>query len=230
MEKTFLEKLKEGLQVVKKYFKDNYLSYIVFGLTIILFVLLILPASEVVVTGLEYRSNQHIYELIRLTDGETYRYTIANLVKGDAIQNVKGLFVYYDGNGALLDESIEKIFGVVYFPNNIFVGLGLVFIFVSMVLMLFPKLVMRIVASVLGFLGALLQIFLFFQVMYLNELPITEPHLNVEASVKYLVGPFFYIVLAFVISGLIIYITSLHIIETIRHKRSETERYLRGGV
>ena len=130
----------------------------------------------------------------------------------------------------MLETSIEKTFGVVYFPYNVYLGAGLILILISTILVLFPKLVMRIVASILSLVGAILQITLYSQPMFKGELPITEAHLVVEGSTKYLVGPVFYLIVAFAICGLIIAIMVLHLIKHVRHQKSETERYLRGGV
>lgn len=230
MEKTFLDKLKEFFAKVVKYLKENYLSYITLGLTILLFIFLVLPAAETAITNVNFSSLSNVYEQIELTSGTDFRFSIANLLKGDIIQSVVGSFKHTDGAGNVLSETIEKTFGVVYFPYNVYLGLGLLFILISTILMLFPKLVMRIVASVLSLVGAFLQISIYTQPMFKGELPIIENGLSVTGSVKYLAGPIFYIIVAFAIAGLTIAITILHLLKHLKHQQNETERYLRGGV
>ena len=64
MEKTFKDKLLEGLDKALKFSKKNYLSFVVILLTILIFVFLVLPAATVNVTNLAYASNQENLEAV----------------------------------------------------------------------------------------------------------------------------------------------------------------------
>ncbi|HOH68775.1 MAG TPA: hypothetical protein PLX93_05620, partial [Bacilli bacterium] len=176
MEKTFKDKAFDGYKVALEYVKKNYMSLVVILLTILLFIFLVLPAATVTVSTINYVSNQETYTLVNLIDGvDSYR--LSDILYGRIIQQVTGTFNYVNNNDPLLnDPTLLKTFGVVFFPNNIFVGAGLILFIIAAVLMVFPKLIVRTVGASLSLVGAFLMIFIYFQVMY--EIPITQPFLT----------------------------------------------------
>jgi hypothetical protein len=94
--------------------------------------------------------------------------------------------------------------------------------------MVFPKLIVRTVGASLSLVGAFLMIFIYFQVMY--EIPITQPFLTVAYDVEFGAGPIILIITGFLNAGVAIYVTVMDYIADHKHRKSESERYLRGGV
>ncbi|NCA96922.1 MAG: hypothetical protein EOM77_01870 [Bacteroidia bacterium] len=228
MEKTFKDKTLDGLKVALEYVKKNYLGFVVILLTILLFVFLVLPAASVSVTNINYSSNQESYTLVTLLDG-TESYRLSDILFGRIIQQVSATFNYVNNaDSGLNNPALTRIFGVVFFPNNTFVGTGLILFIVSAILMLFPKIIVRTVGASLSFVAAILMIFIYFQVMY--DIPITQTFLTVEYGVEFLAGPIVLIVTGFAIAGVSIYITVMDYIAAYKHRQSESARYLRGGV
>lgn len=228
MEKTFKDKAFDGYKVALEYVKKNYMSLVVILLTILLFIFLVLPAATVTVSTINYVSNQETYTLVNLIDGvDSYR--LSDILYGRIIQQVTGTFNYVNNTDPLLnDPTLLKTFGVVFFPNNIFVGAGLILFIIAAVLMVFPKLIVRTVGASLSLVGAFLMIFIYFQVMY--EIPITQPFLTVAYDVEFGAGPIISIITGFLNAGVAIYVTVMDYIADYKHRKSESERYLRGGV
>ena len=228
MEKTFKDKAFDGYKVALEYIKKNYMSLVGILLTILLFIFLVLPAATVTVSTINYVSNQETYTLVNLIDGvDSYR--LSDILYGRIIQQVTGTFNYVNNNDPLLnDPTLLKTFGVVFFPNNIFVGAGLILFIIAAVLMVFPKLIVRTVGASLSLVGAFLMIFIYFQVMY--EIPITQPFLTVTYDVEFGAGPIILIITGFLNAGVAIYVTVMDYIADYKHRKSESERYLRGGV
>lgn len=228
MEKTFKDKVFDGYKVALEYIKKNYMSLVGILLTILLFIFLVLPAATVTVSTINYVSNQETYTLVNLIDGVA-SYRLSDILYGRIIQQVTGTFNYVNSNDPLLnDPTLLKTFGVVFFPNNIFVGAGLIFFIIAAVLMVFPKLIVRTVGASLSLVGAFLMIFIYFQVMY--EIPITQPFLTVAYDVEFGAGPIVLIITGFLNAGVAIYVTVMDYIADYKHRKSESERYLRGGV
>lgn len=228
MEKTFKDKAFDGYKVALEYVKKNYMSLVVILLTILLFIFLVLPAATVTVSTINYVSNQETYTLVNLIDGvDSYR--LSDILYGRIIQQVTGTFNYVNNTDPLLnDPTLLKTFGVAFFPNNIFVGAGLILFIIAAVLMVFPKLIVRTVGASLSLVGAFLMIFIYFQVMY--EIPITQPFLTVTYDVEFGAGPIILIITGFLNAGVAIYVTVMDYIADYKHRKSESERYLRGGV
>ena len=228
MEKTFKDKVFDGYKVALEYIKKNYMSLVGILLTILLFIFLVLPAATVTVSTINYVSNQETYTLVNLIDGvDSYR--LSDILYGRIIQQVTGTFNYVNNNDPLLnDPTLLKTFGVVFFPNNIFVGAGLILFIIAAVLMVFPKLIVRTVGASLSLVGAFLMIFIYFQVMY--EIPITQPFLTVTYDVEFGAGPIILIITGFLNAGVAIYVTVMDYIADYKHRKSESERYLRGGI
>lgn len=228
MEKTFKDKVFDGYKVALEYIKKNYMSLVGILLTILLFIFLVLPAATVTVSTINYVSNQETYTLVNLIDGvDSYR--LSDILYGRIIQQVTGTFNYVNNTDPLLnDPTLLKTFGVVFFPNNIFVGAGLILFIIAAVLMVFPKLIVRTVGASLSLVGAFLMIFIYFQVMY--EIPITQPFLTVTYDVEFGAGPIILIITGFLNAGVAIYVTVMDYIADYKHRKSESERYLRGGV
>ncbi|MFA5481422.1 MAG: hypothetical protein WC282_03475 [Bacilli bacterium] len=229
MEKTFKDKLLEGLDKALKFSKKNYLSFVVILLTILIFVFLVLPAATVNVTNLAYASNQERYTLESITSG-TQTYRLSDILFGVNVQSIAGLFTHTDLSQTpnVVTTGVAHSFGVVFFPNNTFVGTGLLLFVAAAVLMLFPKLIIRTVGASLSLIAAFLMIFIYFNVMY--EIPITQNFLTIEYSMEYLAGPIVLLILGFLTSGVAIYITVMDYLADFRHRQEEKQRYLRGGV
>lgn len=228
MEKTFKDKTLDGVKVALEYVKKNYLGFVVVLLTILLFVFLVLPAASVSVTNINYVSNQESYTLVELLNG-SQSYRLSDILFGRIIQQVRGIFNYVNNSDALLnDPEFDKTFGVVFFPNNTFVGTGLILFVVSAFMMLFPKLTVRTVGAALSLIAAILMIFIYFQVMY--DIPIAQTFLSVEYGIEFHAGPIVLIITGFVTAGLSIFIAVMDHIAAYKHRQSESQRYLRGGV
>lgn len=228
MEKTFKDKALDGYKNALKYGKKNYLVFVGILLTILIFVFLVLPAATVTVSDINYLSNQESYTLVNLING-TASYRLSDILFGRIIQQVTGTFNYVNNvTPAESDPSLLATFGVVFFPNNVFVGTGLILFLISAILMLFPKIIVRTVGASLALIGAVLMIFIYFQVMY--EIPITQNFLSVEYEVSFLAGPILLIITGFAIAGVAIYVTVLDYIADYNHRQSESQRYLRGGI
>jgi hypothetical protein len=228
MEKTFKDKAHDGLLVGLEYLKKNYLSLVVALLTILIYIFLVLPAASVTVSDINLVTNQETYTLISLTQNvETYR--LSDILFGRIIQQVTGTFNYVNNsNSELSNPNLVHSFGVVFFPNNVFVGFGLILFLIASILMAFPKLIMRIVGASLALVGAFLMLFIYSQIMY--DIPIGIRGLQVEYDVVYGSGPIILIVTGFAIAAVAIFVTVMDYIADFKHRKSESQRYLRGGV
>lgn len=228
MEKTFKDKARDGLLVGLEYLKKNYLSLVVALLTILIYIFLVLPAASVTVSDINLITNQETYTLINLTQNvEAYR--LSDILFGRIIQQVSGTFNYVNNSDAGLNNpNLDHTFGVVFFPNNVFVGSGLILFLIASILMVFPKLIMRTVGASLALVGAFLMLFIYSQVMY--DVPIGIRGLQVEYAVSYGAGPIILIITGFAIAAVAILVTVLDYIADYKHRKSESQRYLRGGV
>ncbi|MDD4005715.1 MAG: hypothetical protein PHD98_00915 [Bacilli bacterium] len=228
MEKTFKDKARDGLLVGLEYLKKNYLSLVVALLTILIYIFLVLPAASVTVSDINLITNQETYTLINLTQNvEAYR--LSDILFGRIIQQVSGTFNYVNNSDAGLNNpNLVHTFGVVFFPNNVFVGSGLILFLIASILMVFPKLIMRTVGASLALVGAFLMLFIYSQVMY--DVPIRIRGLQVEYAVSYGAGPIILIITGFAIAAVAILVTVLDYIADYKHRKSESQRYLRGGV
>lgn len=228
MEKTFKDKALDGYEVALEYLKKNYMSFVGILLTILLFIFLVLPAATVTVTNINYVSNQESYTLVNLING-TASYRLSDILFGRIIQQITGTFNYVNNSTpANNDPSLLHTFGAVFFPNNVFVGSGLIFFLISAVLMLFPKIIVRTVGASLAVIGAFFMIFIYFQVMY--DIPITQAFLSLEYGVEFLAGPIVLIINGFAIAGVYVYVTVMDYIADYKYRQSESQRYLRGGI
>lgn len=228
MEKTLKDKAFDGVKVALEYVKKNYMSFVGFLLTILLFIFLALPAATVTVSNINYSSIQESYTLINIINGTT-TYRLSDILFGRIIQSITGMFNYIsNANPAESDPSLLATFKAVFFPNNVFVGGGLILFIIATILMFFPKIIVRTVGASLALVGAFFMIFIYFQVMY--DIPITQAFLSLEYGVEFLAGPIVLIINGFAIAGVYVYITVMDYVADYKYRQSESQRYLRGGI
>jgi len=226
MEKTFKDRILEGLTALLEYVKKNILSFVLILLTILLFIFLVLPAATVTVSNISYASQQVTYVQETLTD-YVASYRLSDILFGRIIQGTTGTFTENNLVTAAITNGVVKTFSAVFFPNNVFVGTGLILFIVAAVLMMIPKLAIRTIGAAFSLIGAILMIFIYFHVMY--ELPIVPTFVSVEYAVDFLAGPIVLIIVGAAIAGVAIFITVRDYLAAYRHGQSERQRYLRGG-
>lgn len=230
MKKTFKKKVLDGLMQVLEYLKKNYLSLVVILLTILILAFLALPAASVSVNDIGLVTVRETYTLIDfLPNGNIQAYRLSDILFGRIIQNVSGTFNYVNNvNPGLNNPNLVYAMPVVFFPNNVFVGGGLLLFIIASILMVFPKIVIRTIGASLALIGAFLMIFIYFQVMY--DIPISLQGTTIDYDVSFGAGPVILIISGFAIAGVAIYITVLDYIADYKHRQSESQRYLRGGI
>jgi hypothetical protein len=230
MEKTLENKVKEGLFITFDYLKKNFLSLVVFLLTILIFAFLALPAASVTVSDIGVVTPQETYTLIAFVPGGNVQaYLLSDILFGRIIQGVSATFNYINNaTPELSNPNLAHTIPVVFFPNNVFVGGGLLLFIVAAVLMFFPKVVVRTVGASLALVGATLMFFIFSQVMY--DIPVSVRGATVAYDVTYSAGPIVLIITGFAIAGVATYITVMDYLANYQHRKSEIERYLRGGI
>ncbi len=208
---------------MKRYFRRNYLAFVVILLFIVTIVLFMLPGATVVLKSMNYN---YTYEgasyPISLASEQTLEYSVFEIL-GGRIDSVP-----ITGHPQGVTSANISFF----IPFNVFLGLGLLVLLVAVVMMAVDNRIVRIVGAGLGLIGSTLaSIFLFNQVTDSDwGYPVRPFRAVMDYQLTYNFGT--YLVLAMIIlTGLAcVGYCVLDNIKRYQFEKSESERYLRGGI
>ncbi len=223
---SFGEKTKKGLSSFVKgfvnYSKANVLAYVVGGLALLFLILQFLPAASITINS---------FDFLMTVDGVSTHYTL----NGTQIFFYNVFDVIFGRNESLLvfvngiANNTPMQFFTYYVPFNVWVGIGMLFIYACVVLIFINKRLPRIIGASLGVVGLILiSIFLFIQPAY--NVPIVPDGAQCSYQLNLGPGVFIALILALATVGLSCYICVKDNLNREKYKKDESERYRRGGI
>jgi len=225
---TVGEKMSNGWARFKKgfvkYSKVNYLAYFC-GLLMILFLVFeVLPAASIVVSKYYLSTNvEGVPTIVSFEGNATFAYSFFDMIFG----RIEQLPVTIVPAGAPLDGNYSYFCYFVTF--NVLLGLGILCLAAAVVLAFINRRIPRIIGAILGVIGMILVcLFTYNQIGY--TLPIMVKGAQIDYAITWLAGPVIEIIIAIAIGALSVIICVFDIRRRNEHARSESARYLRGGI
>lgn len=221
---TVGEKMAQGWLKFKKgfinYSKVNYLAYVCGALMLLFLILQILPAASINVTHYLYNA---------IVDGE--------VIEASFDGSVIFSYSFWDVIFGRIEQLPVTVNGVVssapyfcYFVKfNVLLGVGILLLVAGAVCAFVNHRTPRVVGAILAVIGfVLVALFTYNQVGY--NLPILVNNAETTYSLTWLIGPVIEIIVALLVTALTIVICVFDIRRRSAHKKSESARYMRGGI
>ncbi len=214
-----------------KYFRRNYLAYVLIFLLIVTLSFFVLPAVKVGVNTLHYQTSiGGTPTEFQLDGAQSYTYNVWQILAG-SVENLK----------VLRNSSPDTIKIVFYVPINVWLGFGLILLVAAVVLMAFDNRVIRIVGASISLVGTLFSsLFLFLQHLAAGyKLPILPDSANVylkehpEEFVhfkEFQPGIFIALTLIILVGVGCILLCVYDNYKRYKFQKEEEARYLRGGI
>ena len=228
---TFQEKVKKGFKhfvdSFVNYCKTNFLACIIVLVALLFLILQLIPAAIVTVKDLSINMSIDGVTTIKNLNGEqSFSYNVFEVLFGrNEWLNV--IVSGASGSGTPI-YSTESLF-TYFVPFNVTLGVGMILLYSCAILILIDKRIPRIIGAGLGVVGFILvSVFMFIQPSY--SLPIIASGATCDYSVTWLAGGFIAMVLAFAIAGLSCYVCVTDNIKREKYRKSESDRYMRGGI
>ena len=212
------------MNAIKKYFRNNFLAYIVIALFILMLVLMVLPGAPVVISKLNYSMvlDSQVFN-VSLNGEQTFNYSVFDILAGV-------------NNKVLVNGAYNSDYTIVtwFIPFNVWLGLGLLLLGAAVVLEAFDNRVIRIVGASVGLVGGILtSIFLFNQQVDKDLSVPVVPYPRdtvIEYTKTYTAGAYIALVMAILVTLAVIGLCVYDNIKRYRFEKSEYARYLRGGI
>ncbi len=216
------------MKAILKYFRNNFLAYIVIALFIAMVVLMVLPGAHVTISQLAYSmqlqegDNMVAYN-VTLNGTQSFDYSVFDILGGV--------------NNKVLVNGAPTAFTIIswFIPFNVWLGLGILLLGAAVVLEAFDNRVIRIVGAGVGLVGGLLtSIFLFNQQVDSKSSVPVVPYPRTTTALEYTkaydFGVYVVLVMAILVTLAVIAICVIDNIKRYRFEKSEYARYLRGGI